>query len=280
LIVEHVTGMSLAAYEQKAIFAPAGLTETTVGPPPTGTLVAAGHMRASGPPASLPTYSWFYACGDIFSTAGDLARFDAALMNGTLVSPATLALMQSDSVETDGHFRQGLGLMIVDLGGLRFVGHHGGVPGFETENELVPASGVAMIVLGSSSDFQTSRAYNAILPAVFPTFVPPGAFVNDGRKEDPVITARFKDAVNGLISGTVDLDQYGQAARDALTPAAIAQTSSQLKALGAVAAVVYEGHSGTTYRYRVTFTSGNTLRWLLTLGEHGRIDGLIVDPQQ
>jgi len=280
LIVEHVTGMTLAAYEQKAIFTPAGLLQTTVGPPPPGVLVAAGHMRASGPPASLSNYSWFYAAGDIFSTARDLARFDDALMHGKLVSPETFALMQSESIETDGHFRQGLGLMIVDQGGLRFVGHHGGVPGFETEDEMVPAAGVAMIVLGSSFDFLTERAYSVMLPSVFPTFVPPGAFVDDGRKEDPVITGRFKDALTGLLTGSVDLDQYGQTARAALTPETIAQTASQLKPLGSIATVLYVGHSGSVYRYQVTFSSGTTLTWRLTLGDRGKIDALIVESQQ
>jgi len=280
LIVEHVTGMSLAAYEQRAIFTPAGLTETTIGPPPPGALVAAGHMTGSGAVAGIQNYSWLYANGDIFSTASDLARFDAALMNGTLVSPATFALMQSESVETDEHFRQGLGLMMTDAGGLHFVGYHGGVAGFESENELVPSGGVAMTVLASSFNFNTARVDDILLAAIFPTFVSPDAVANDGRKEDPAITGRFKDALNGIIAGTPDLDQYDTSAHDALTPAVIAQVSAQLKPLGAVARVDYVSHNNAGYRYRVTFSSGSVLIWLFTLGTHGKIAGLVVDPQQ
>jgi D-alanyl-D-alanine carboxypeptidase len=280
LIVEHVTGMSLAAYEQRAIFTPAGLTATTFGPPPPGPLVAAGHMTASGPISGIRNYSWLYADGDIFSTASDLAKFDVALMNGRLVSAATFALMQSDSVATDEHFRQGLGLMMVDQGGLHFVGHHGGVPGFESDNEMVPSSGVAMTVLASAFNFNTGRVYQVILTAMFPTFRAPDAVANDGRKEDPAITTRFKDALNGLLTGAPDLDQYDQTARDALTPAAIAQVASQLKPLGTIANVLYVSHNSAGYRYRVVFSSGSALIWLLTLGDQGKITRLIVDPQQ
>jgi len=280
LILEHVTGMTLAAYDRRYIFAPAGLTQTTVGPPPAGTLVAAGHMRPAGPIVSLPNYSWFYADGDIFSTATDLARFDAALMNGTLVSPATFALMQSDSVPTDGKFRQGLGLMVFDQGGLRFVGHHGGVPGFEADDEMVPAAGIAMTVISSAFNFVTGRAYNVLVPTLFPTFVPPGAVANDDRREDPAITARFKAAVEGLLAGTVDVDQYAPAARSVLTPAMIAQVAEQLKPLGSIAAVTYDGHNESGYRYRVAFSSGTTLAWRFALTRDGKIDSLLVDPQQ
>jgi hypothetical protein len=83
-----------------------------------------------------------------------------------------------------------------------------------------------------------------------------------------------------LLAGAVDVDQYAPAARSLLTPAMIAQVADQLKPLGSIAAIAYDGHNESGYRYRVAFSSGTALAWRFALARDGKIDSLLIDPQQ
>ncbi len=149
LIVERVSGKPLAQYEREDIFQPAGMMETTMGNPGGSVPIAAGYMSAAGTRGAAYDPSWLFACGDIVSTAADLARFDIALLDGRLLKPGTFAKMQSDVVAAESAM-QGLGVSVISWRGLRFVGHHGGLPGYEAENETIPRQGVAWIVLSNA----------------------------------------------------------------------------------------------------------------------------------
>lgn len=115
LIIERVSGQPLAEYEHEHIFEPAGMTETTMGDPPSKVNVAPGYMSAPGPRAAGYDQSWTFACGDIVSTAGDLARFDIALVGGRLLASQMFAKMQADAIQSNTAL-QGLGVTISDWG--------------------------------------------------------------------------------------------------------------------------------------------------------------------
>jgi len=271
LIVERVTGKPLADVIRQKILAPAGMRETTIGLAPANVPVAIGYRSGPGPAAPVDDLSWFYACGDLVSTAADLARFDIALMNGTLVSPATFAQMRSDTTTIAPAQRQGLGVMVVDAIGTTLVGHHGGLPGFATEDEMIPGDGFAMIVLSNAGDFITASANHEIVRVLFPSL---GIPAPTAGIEDPATTAKFRAALSALLDGTVDVTQYADAARAVFTPALIAQTAQQLKPLGTIVSITYLGSSGPSTTYRVVFSSGQTLVWRFVLAPDGKILGI------
>lgn len=271
LIVERVSGEPLPRYEREHIFEPAGMSNTTNGNPPVGVPLAAAYISATGTPAPTFDPSWLYACGDIVSTAGDLARFDLALLNGTLLAPAAFAQMQAAPVAGEEGLA-GLGLFVAHWNSLVLVGHHGGVPGYEAENEMIPSRGVAWVVLSDAFDFGTNRANRVVLAALFPGLATPAS---TGQAEDPAITARFRQALSSLMLGKIDRTQYADKANAALSDAALAQAAAQLKPLGEISAIGYAGNTsgagGTLYTYRVTYSTGQTLTWQFLIDPTGKI---------
>jgi D-alanyl-D-alanine carboxypeptidase len=275
LIVEQVSGEPLAQYEREHIFQPAGMTQTTMGNPPASVPVAAGYMSAAGPRAAAYDPSWTFACGDIVSTAGDLARFDIALLDGRLLAPKTFALMQADVIPSDFDAMQGLGVFVINWHGLKVVGHHGGVPGYEAENETIPARRLALIVLSDAFDFGTPRANHIVISALFPNVIEPAA---PTPAEDYAVTERFRKALDSFFKGKVDRSQYTDDANAALTPQLLAQTATQLKPLGGIVKIAFLGvarsAAGKSYSYNVTFSDGQTLTWQFILDASAKIAGI------
>jgi D-alanyl-D-alanine carboxypeptidase len=276
-IVERVTGEPLAKYEREHIFAPAGMTETGIGPPADGSATAPGYMSAGGPPAKNYDLSWFFGCGDILSTASDIVRFDLALMNGTLLSPATFDQMQTDVVPAM-QYSQGLGVSVISSAGMTLVGHHGGVPGYETENETLPAQGIAWVVLSDAFDFGTYRSNRVVIGALFPSYVTNLVAVTKAT-ENRAVTRRFVDALAGLMRGSIDRKQYSDSANAALTPQLLQQSSAALDTLGDVTKVEFIGANVTSktslYEYKVTYSSGKSLTWSFVLDDQGKIADIL-----
>jgi D-alanyl-D-alanine carboxypeptidase len=116
LLVERVTGRSLAAELRQRITTPLRLTDTTYRP---GALVGrhvhgyrlASHQGVVDPAAPRRdlegrSVRWAGASGDLVSSAGDLARFLAALLGGDLLPARELRAMEAVSP------RYGLGLAV------------------------------------------------------------------------------------------------------------------------------------------------------------------------
>jgi D-alanyl-D-alanine carboxypeptidase len=272
LIVEHVSGMSLADYDAQHILQPAGMTQTTIGNPPAGVPMAKGYLAATGTPAPPYDPSWTFACGNIVSTAADLARFDIALMSGKLVTPETFTQMQTTVFPTDGYL-QGLGPMMMDRAGMQSVGHHGGLPGFEANDQTIPSQGVAWVVLGNAFDFKTSSADKIVLNALWPQQFPIETTV--ATPEDKAITARFRTALMSFTKGSVDRSQYTADANAALTPDVLKQTATLLSSYGTIQKIEFVGieRSGTktVYKYKVTYPGGHILTWEMGLDANDKI---------
>lgn len=271
LLVERVSGQTLAAYEQQHIFAVAGMHDTTFGSAPVGTM-AVGHMTPNGPPSPPYDPSWVFACGDAVSTAADLARFDIALMDGKLLSPATFARMQRHPIPTTIGGSQGLGVMMNAALGMNFVGHHGGIPGFAAEDEMAPKKGLAIVVLSDSFDFITGRANRIVLQTLFPQ---PAAVAS---AQDLRVEAQFRSVLESLLAGKIDPSLYTPQAAAALTPALLAATAQQLKPLGTVQTTTFQNEreiaGGTAYYFNVRFSGGQTMLWEFVLTPNGKIAGI------
>jgi D-alanyl-D-alanine carboxypeptidase len=200
-IVEHVSGLPLAQYEQEHIFDVAGMRRSFVAPP-LGKDVAAPFAGDPG------DWSWYYACGDIFSTAEDLARFDIALMRGQLLKTTTFAAMQQTvpfATLAPG-VKDGLGVFVSTIGDVSVVGHHGGEPGYRADNEMVPARGFAVAIVGNGN-YDTNpvvaQALQSYVGANLEAALPPSAYV-DGA---PAMTARLTQLLTDLGSGQDDRAQ-------------------------------------------------------------------------
>jgi D-alanyl-D-alanine carboxypeptidase len=116
LVIEQVTGRSLASQVRRRIVDRLGLDDTALTP---GRISGAhvhgyslpahqGVVDPTADPRDLETSSarWAGAAGDLVSSASDLARFLAALLGGELLPPTQLRAMENV------HSHYGLGLAV------------------------------------------------------------------------------------------------------------------------------------------------------------------------
>jgi len=216
-----------------------------------------------------------YADGDVESDAGDLLRFDRAIVDGKLIAAKTLATMLESVVVTPMGFSQALAFETYGDKN-QSIGHHGGVPGFRADDEIDRTDGVDVVVLGDADGFDTGTAKKAIFATLLPTLSPPAAAANASpRPEDPAITARFRSALAGLLDGRSDRNEFSDAASANLTPELLTATAQQLRPPGTIVSVTYLSATPfgpvTVYSYDVTFSSGQKMVWWFSLDGAGKI---------
>ena len=138
-------------------------------------IFALGDLEATTPWEPV----WTLGTGNLFSTARDLARWNAALISGEVVPTAQFADFTRSAILTDGsdaHYAWGLGVW--DPGGIRELRHTGGLPGFSTANAIYPDLGLDVVVLANSDGLElpksvvrpilallTDQPISAVLPA-------------------------------------------------------------------------------------------------------------------
>lgn len=133
LLVERVTGRSLAEETRRLILGPLGLTGTVV--PTTQTEVPEPHAHAyyryeeEGRERTVDVTrqnpSWISSGGDMVSTTRDLHTYFSALMGGRLLPPELLAQMRTPE-EKVGY---GLGVFVQETDGRTLFHHNGGIAG-------------------------------------------------------------------------------------------------------------------------------------------------------
>jgi serine beta-lactamase-like protein LACTB, mitochondrial len=105
--------------------------------------------------------------GGLLSSADDLAGFATAMLNATLVKPATRDLMWTAQHTTDGKpTSYGLGWGIGENFGLRLIAHGGGQQGTSTYLLLAPDRRGAVIVLANMDNVDVNHLAEDMLKVV------------------------------------------------------------------------------------------------------------------
>jgi hypothetical protein len=88
------------------------------------------------------------AAGELAMTAADLARWDIAVMNRTVLKPSSYGELEREVLLASGApTGYGLGVNVAVTGGRRQISHGGEVSGFTARNEIYPDEKVAIVVL-------------------------------------------------------------------------------------------------------------------------------------
>jgi CubicO group peptidase (beta-lactamase class C family) len=157
-IIERVSGMSYATFLHRSIFTPLGMASTGVyRGGPAGPGHALGYLASGAVPSAVLT-AWSTAAGAMYSTIGDLYRWDQALITGTprLVAPALLRQIftvhapcpyQSCPLPADRGY--GYGWFIGGTGPATLVNHSGSVLGFWAYNGFYPGRDIIVVVLSN-----------------------------------------------------------------------------------------------------------------------------------
>ena len=230
MIVEKVAGMPLLAFLQQRVFKPLGITAvdqdlaTGAGYPQGYQRFALGPVRVERPAAR----GWLFAAGELAMSAPDLAKWDIARMNRTILTPADWQTQESEVKLADGSSTgYGLGVDIGSRNGHPYVEHSGEAVGFLTENIVFPDQKAAVIVF-TNSDF--GDAYTAIARQVTAVVLPDGAPAP--ADDESAHTAQAHKVFDQLRTGSLDRATMTADSNYYFTPTALGDYRSSLSALG------------------------------------------------
>lgn len=253
-IIEKVSGMPLDQFMRTRIAGKlrlASMADTTHTAASIADAWGYGrHALAAPRVAAAEGKGWTYATGHLAMTASDLAKWDVALMNDTLLSSASRAAMTQPVAVKEGddpHYALGLGVDQMGAGRVRW-SHNGGTAGFISRNVVYPQEKLAIVVLTNTSNmFLAGSITNALedlllppLPAG-PEAAPEGAsqaaaapapdkVADDAKAQVAATFAQLQRGTPQRQHMTRDLDAY-------FTRQVVADYAASLAPLGAVVAV-------------------------------------------
>ncbi len=235
-IAEIAGGEPFAAALQRRLFGPLGLEHTRYEPARGGPGMAEGYTPlglGAAEPAIPEGEGWIGAAGGIWSTPSDLLRWDLALMEGKVLSPASFATMSTPRRLTDGRSSgYGCGQSIRDRGPVLVLQHGGALSGFGARNALVPSSRSAVAVMANAD--WAGGVLDAIESAVLAKLMP---VADAPTVAGPPARDVALDLLGQIRSGTVNRALLGAEYDAFLTPARLAVMAKSLIDAGEVSDV-------------------------------------------
>jgi Beta-lactamase class C and other penicillin binding proteins len=229
LIAEKVSGEALVTFLERKIFRPLRMSsvkdqdETNTAAFPAGYgRNALGPLRLAAPPAR----GWLYAAGELSMSAEDLAKWDIARINRSLV-PADDWAAQETTVKLNNGKDSGYGLgVFVKTMPRRAITHGGEAVGFLSANNVYPTERAAVVVLTNS---WSGGAYNRIARDIARMILPPAS---PESAVELAQSARARAVYDQLRAGRLDRSQLTQNANFYFTPQSIGDFASSLRPLG------------------------------------------------
>ena len=130
MVVEEVTGQALAAALHRWVFAPAGMSDSSLGwGSRSGAPVAHGYAEGRDVTGS-PAVDWVWASGGVVSTSRDVSRFHDALFGGELLPAPWLDRMTTTQTKENSDLAYGYGLALLQVSCGGAWGDWGGIAGY------------------------------------------------------------------------------------------------------------------------------------------------------
>jgi CubicO group peptidase (beta-lactamase class C family) len=288
-VVAHVSGVSWEDYIREHIFKPAGMTHSGFmsdesnfddfaipywqGPKSDGPTVAAPAIRES----------WAGGAGAIVSTVGDLAAWNAALANGTIVSHDDFVLMSSPGHLANGKATDyGMGLAPDTHEGHARVGHNGGTNGSLSEDATYPNDHLDIIILENDVRGAPEAVETAVLETIYPDALVAARKPAPG--EDRSVRPHIVRLLDGVIHGTLAQSELSPQMQKILTPEVLKRSAAHFGPFGAPTAIVFKiksdsGFNATWYVYRIEFAHGEVRNFEVQLDDKtGIVTGMQLAP--
>lgn len=229
-VVERVAGEPLAAFLQRRIFAPAGMEHSSFEPAAGTPGLATGHTTfALGGPttAEAEASGWMHAAGAIYSTATDLARWDLALMQGTLLRPESWRRMITPRTLNSGDATDyGCGVVLARRQGETVVSHSGAVSGFLAWNAMIPRTRSAVVMLANADFVDGGALHGELLSLLIDADRPIPKIAGEAPRE--VALKIFTQ----MQAGAIDRGLLGEAFSRHLSDERLREAAPRLMALG------------------------------------------------
>ena len=260
MIVEKVSGMPFFEFLRSRILNPLGIESVKnidMGRLPDSD--PQGYLRyALGPsrPAPKEGKGWLFAAGELAMTPADLAKWDIAMINQSLLAPPSYGWMETETRLKNGvGTGYGLGVEVSEQGGHRLISHSGEVSGFTAENLVFPDDRAAVVVLTNQD---AAGAASLIARHVA------GRLFTSDDAATRTHEAQARRIFEGLQKGTIDRSLFTYDANAYFTAQALADFASSLGPLGAPTSfvqVAQELRGGMTMRaYQARFANGSAVR--------------------
>ena len=276
-IVQKVTGQTPFEFLQQHVFRQLAITDAYNSNlralPATD---ARGYTRfALGPqhPSQKEGVDWVFGAAELALTPSDLAKWDIAMIDQTLLQPASWHAMQTEVLLNDGlGSGYGLGVDVGRLDGHRMIAHDGEVMGFTAENDVFPDDRTAVVV------FTNQDAVSA--PGVIAGAIARALFdVHDSATTQA--RAQAKSIFTGLQHGKFERALFTVNANSYFDKTALADYASSLAPLGTPTSFTQRAsklRGGMTIRnYEVTFPK-TRLAITTNVMPDGKLEQYIVAP--
>src|SRR6185436_4382844 len=201
MVVERVTKQEYGAYVREHVFKPLGMSSASlcyarmIVPH-----LASGYEVDGGALVNAAFMTWKlpFAGGAVCATASDLAKWQAALDSGRVLTPSSLALMRTPTTLADGmKIDYGLGTRLGSLDGHRVLGHTGSGGGYRTVWESFPDDLLTIVVLINTDD-------GSAPPAAMAAEIARAAL---GLKKSALLDLPVPSAELAALSGKYDSDE-------------------------------------------------------------------------
>jgi D-alanyl-D-alanine carboxypeptidase len=278
IIVERAGGEPLSDFLQQRIFFPLIMNHTFLaGDTGISPSHAVGYTRASGSGGFVVARSWDPAWlrGDrgLVTSLYDLAKWDIEMPILLRVDALRTMFEPSGSA---GPAKYGMGWIIDQRGGKRFVWYAGQIPGYQAINALLPDNHIAVIVLTNVDSLHGGRvASPATLAAqVLDVVAPPST-----AHLDNAIVARAEEWLQRLADKHIDRTQLTPAFSTYLTDDLVSR--SNFAALGKLQTIVpisstTESNGDTLYEFLVRYPHARSYHYKFALTQDGKIDTLVL----
>lgn len=215
-IVAKVSGKPLAAYLRETFFEPLGMKDTGIfvnASPPAGIAVGYSFEQDKATPALDWDMSWAGGAGALYSTVGDLFRWNEGLFGGKVIKESSLK-MQITPVTlpagVDG-MKYGYGLVASELRGLPALGHGGGLNGWSSDLLRLPQQRCTVVALTNAMPAKPGLEPGAITRAIAEKFLeedikklpPPAEDRSVDPKSYPAFAGRY-DYKSAVLTVTVE----------------------------------------------------------------------------
>jgi len=195
IIIQRVSGMSLADFTRKNIFEPAGMKHTQwrdnfkrIVP----NRAIAYSKTPGGYQTNMPN-EYVYGNGGLLTTAEDLLIWNNYYLNGKLGSPSLLEKQLTTNQLNSGIMhRYAAGLFIDSFRGWKSVAHDGATAGYRANLEAYPELGLSVAWLSNTSEFDndTINAPELVADLFIPGHEP------EGKKQTPSPFSIPKEKLN------------------------------------------------------------------------------------
>jgi CubicO group peptidase (beta-lactamase class C family) len=296
-IVARVSGIAYPNFLTQKIFTPLAMSssgsgfaeQAQVATPYEGT---PGNFHSAQPRLSLDL---FYGAGSVISTAHDLARWDAALMDGKFLNAGSMhALWTNGTLASGEPTRYAMGFIADSIGDHREVWHNGFSPkaGGYCYNAIFPDDDLAVIVLSNASESTFRGKPEKIVRSVLSLYDPRAAqLVNaspantaspaSASKDDPNVHSLAIKLWDQMSTGKPDRSLFTPEMNSAMTPELLANAQPGLQGLGRLESLSLIDRTsvkgGISYVYSAQFSTG-THKISIFIAPDGKVGGYRVLP--